>query len=157
MIKVKVKKRKSGMAACIDHTGAYGSLPFDELIGRLYAWAKDQGARPGFRPFAIYMNNPHETPAEELITRVAIPIGKKGESRDGVEVLDIPEMEVASTRFKGPTEEYSATYSELAKWTEDNGYEVTAPPMEIYTRKPKVVDGKSIIFSEVLFPVKRKE
>jgi effector-binding domain-containing protein len=55
-----------------------------------------------------------------------------------------------------PAEEYKKSYAELGKWITDNGYVTAGPPLEIYTGKPKLKDGKMIIYSEIQFPVKKK-
>jgi len=36
------------------------------------------------------------------------------------------------------------------------GYEVSGPPMEIYSKKPEVVGGETILFAKVMMPVKKK-
>ena len=71
-------------------------------------------------------------------------------------VESLPDMEVAILKHAAPSEEYNNSYAALAKWIEENGYEITAPPMEVYTKKPKMKDGKTIIYSDILFPVKKK-
>ncbi len=154
--KIKIKHRKSGNIAYMEHKGPYDSIPFDKYYTDLYSWAKENKARPGFKPMAIYMSNPNETPKDELVTLIAIPIGITIESKGDVKTKNLPEMDVAVFKHAAPAEEYENSYTDLAKWIEDNGFEVTDPLMEIYGKKPKVKNGKTIIFSDIQFPVKKK-
>lgn len=156
MAKIKIKKRKATDIAYIEHEGAYGDIPFGEYYDRLYSWARANRARPGFRPFAVYLNDPNETPEDELKTRLAISIGRTAGGEGEVKVGSLPEMEVATVKHKGTPEEYGATYARLLEWVDQNGYEVTRPPMEVYRGKPKVKRGKMVIKSKVMFPVKKR-
>lgn len=154
--RIKVKKRPAGAIAYIEYRGPYGSIPFDEYMGKLYAWAKQAKVRPGWVPFAVYTTDPNTTPESENITQVAITIAKEVPASGEVKVRSLPEMDVAAMEHNAPSEEYGRSYAELGKWITDNGYEPAGPPFEIYTKKPKMVDGKMIIYSEIQFPVRRK-
>jgi effector-binding domain-containing protein len=154
--KIKVKRRGATAIAYIEAKGPYGKIPYGELYEKLFGWAKETGARPGFSTFAIYEKCPKETAEADLVTKVGIPLYKPGEPKGDVKVGEIPAMEVAVKRHEGPSGEYDRSYSELTKWIGENGYQISGPAMEIFTRKPKVKDGKTIIFSEIQFPVAKK-
>ncbi|MFH0816462.1 MAG: GyrI-like domain-containing protein [Methanobacteriota archaeon] len=154
--KIKVKLRGATAIAFIEAKGPYGKIPYDEMYGKLFAWAKESGSKPGFSTLNIYDSDPNVTPEAELATRVAIPLYKAGEPKGEVVVGQLAEMEVAVKKFEGPSEGYNAAYAELGKWIADNGYNVAGPPMEVFTKKPKVKDGKTIIYSEIQFPVAKK-
>jgi len=154
--KIKVKKRGAGTIAYIEFKGPYNKIPFDESFAKLIAWAKQSKAGLRGGPFAIYASDPHVTPESDLVTKVAIPIGKAVESGEDIKVAQLPEMLVAVKVHDAPADEYSKSYSELQKWISDNGYEMTGAPLEVYTGKPKVKNGKTIIYSEIQWPVKKK-
>ena len=154
--KIKLKKRSAGVMAYIEYRGPYKKVPFDEYYAKLYAWAKQAKVRPGFKPFVVYASDPKTTAEAELLTQVAIPIWKEVPASGDVKVLRLPEMEVAVLRHDAPAEEYPKSYAELQKWISENGYESFGAPMEIYTGKPKLKDGKMVIFSEIQFPVGKK-
>jgi effector-binding domain-containing protein len=154
--KIKVKKRPAGAIAYIEYRGPYGKIPFDEYMGKLYAFAKQAKVRPGWKPFAVYTTDPNTTPEAENVTLVAIDIAKEAPASGEVKVRTLPETEVAVMEHNAPAEEYKKSYAELGKWITDNGYVTAGPPLEIYTGKPKMKDGKMVIFSEIQFPVKRK-
>jgi effector-binding domain-containing protein len=154
--KIKVKKRRAGTIAYIEFKGPYGKIPFDDYYAKLTAWIKKSKA--GFRggPLAIYATDPAVTPESDLVTKVAFPIGKAVQPEGEIKVEALPEMEVAVKVHDAPADQYNASYAELKKWITDNGYEMTCAPLEIYTKKPKVKDGKTIIYSEIQFPVRKK-
>jgi effector-binding domain-containing protein len=154
--KIKVKKRRAGTIAYIEFRGPYNKIPFDESFAKLIAWAKQSKAGLRGGPFAIYASDPHVTPESDLVTKVAIPIGKAVESGGDIKVTPLPEMLVAVKVHDAPADEYSKSYTELQKWISDNGYEMTGAPLEVYTGKPKIKNGKTIIYSEIQWPVKKK-
>jgi effector-binding domain-containing protein len=63
---------------------------------------------------------------------------------------------MATVSFKGPENEYNKTYTELVKWIDERGYRVSGPPIEIYSKKPEVVDGITILYSKIMMPVEEK-
>ena len=153
---VKLKKRSAGAMAYIEYRGPYNKVPFDECFKKLYDWAKQARVRPGFTPFVVYPNDPKITPESDLLTQVAIPIAKEVPASGEVKVSRLCDMEIATLKHNAPAEEYNKSYAELQKWISDNGYELFGSPMEIYTGKPKMNDGKMIIYSEIQFPVRKK-
>ncbi len=157
MAKIKVKLIKPMNIAYIEHKGPYDQVPFEDYYAKLYAWVKEQkGLRPGFKSLAIYPDDPKATPPEEIRTQVAVPIVGEAKGDDEVKVKELPEMECAIIMHKGSSKEYENTYKELMAWTEQNGYEWAGAPFEVYTKKPKVKNGETIIFSKVHAPVKKK-
>ena len=156
MGKVRLEKRKPVTIAYLGYTGPYGNIPFDEHIGRLYGWAKEKRIRPGFYPMAIFYDDPAKTPPEKCRTDIAITVAGEPEGEDEVKVRKMPEMTVAAISHKGGPEEYGNTYGALTRWVEENDYDWDGPPIEIYTRKPKMVEGKVVIQAKVMAPVRKK-
>jgi effector-binding domain-containing protein len=154
--KIKVTKRRAATMAYIEFKGPYGKIPFDEAFAKLITWAKESKAGLRGGPFCVYASDPHVTPQNDLVTRVAVPIGKAVAASGEIKVEALPEMMVAVKEHNAPAEEYSKSYEELGKWICDNGYEPAGAPMEIYTGKPKVKDGKTIVYSDIQFPVRKK-
>lgn len=153
MSKIKIKKRKSTKIAYIEHTGEYSTIPFDQDISELYRFARKNRVRPGFKPFAVYPDDPNAGSWDKIRTRVAISINKLVDSSDDIVTTELPKMEVASMKFSGSAEDYQKAYAELWKWVNDNGYKLNGSPMEFWDKKPKVTNGKSIITSEIQAPV----
>jgi len=159
MGKVKVEKTKPMKIAYIEHIGAYGEIPYDEYYSRLYEWAKENKVRPGFSAMNICYDDPEKTPPEQCRSEIAIPIKGTATPDKEIKIKELPSMEVAVIKHKGPSSEYGETYNELSQWIEENGYEWAfepIPAMEVYTKKPKIVNGETIIYANVKVPVKKK-
>ena len=156
MAKIKVKKLKPMKIAYIEHTGAYDKIPYGEYFEKLYKWAKETKAKPGFKPMGIFLSDPKTTAPEAAKTWVAIPIRGTPAATDAIQIKDLPATDAAVCKYAGDSEVIEQTYKELNAWVEQNGYEVSAPPMEVYTKMPKEKDGKSIVYAVVQMPVKKK-
>ncbi len=156
MDKIKVEKTKPIQLAYIEHVGVYGEIPFDEYIPRLYAWAKEKKVRPGFKMISLYHDNPEEKPPAECRSEIGIPIKGTTAPDKEIKIKELPSMEVAVIKHKGPSSQYKETYGKLGEWIEENGYEWAGPSMEVCTKKPKVVGNETIIYATVQVPIKKK-
>lgn len=152
----KVEKRKASSVAFIEHSGPYDKIPWDLYMGELYGWAKENKVMPGFHPFAIYYDNPRQKPPEQLRSEVCIGFKGDAKAKGRIHTREMPEMLVSTISHKGPGSEFVNTYARLAKWNEENGYVCTGPPIEVYSKKPEVVNGVTILYAKVMFPVKKK-
>jgi DNA gyrase inhibitor GyrI len=152
----KLEKRKPVTLAYVEHVGPYDSIPFHETIPRLYAWVKGKNVMPGFYPMAIFHSCPKTTPPRECRTDIAITV--KGDVRPGggVKIRRLPAMTVATLSHKGPGSEYQRSYDTLASFVTDKGYVVSGPPMEIYSKKPEVIGGETILYAKIMFPVRKR-
>lgn len=153
MKKIKIKKRKATKIAYIEHTGDYSSIPYEESISKLYSFAKKNKIRPGFKPFAVYPDDPNSGLKENIRTRIAISVNKLVQDSETILSVELPEMQVATLKFSGSSDEYQTAYNELWKWVKDNGYALSGSPIEIWGKKPKIENGKSIIKSEIQAPI----
>jgi effector-binding domain-containing protein len=156
MAKVKLEKRKPLRLAYVEHTGDYGEIPFEKYMEKLYGWAKAHKVRPGMQGYGIYHDSPEEKPPEELRSEIAIPIYGEAEPEGDVRVKDLPAMEVATISHKGPGAAFKDTYRELSEWIAENGYEWAGPSIEVYSKRPEVVDGETILYAKIMAPVKPK-
>jgi len=153
MASVKTEKRKPIRIAYVEHVGSYGSIPFDKVIPQLYDWAKRNKVMPGFYPMGIYYSDPKTTPPEKSVTWLAISFKGDGKPDGDIKIKDLPEMTVATYSHKGPASEYQKSYDTLASWIVSHGYTVSGPPIEIYSKRPQMVDGQMILYSKILFPI----
>lgn len=152
----KLESRRATNIAYTEHIGPYDKIPWEEYVQRLYGWAKRQKVMPGFYPLAIYHDDPEKTPAEKCRSEVAITFKGRGKKGDGMKVRRLPAMKVAAVSHKAPGSEFKKTYAQLTKWIADRGYTTSGPPIEVYTRKPKVVGGVTILYAKVMMPVTKK-
>jgi len=153
---MKLKRRKEMTVAYLEHVGGYETIQFDVLIGKLYAWAKANKVRPGFKPLTIYPDDPNTTPKEQLRSWVGIPISGKAPEGGEVRTMTLPESDIAVYSHVGPASEYGNSYRTLVGWIAEQGYGITGPPAEYYPKKPKVKGGQVIIYADIQFPIRKK-
>ena len=68
----------------------------------------------------------------------------------------LPETDMATVKFRGPTSDISRVYTEVHAWIQANGYVPAGAPMELYTKKPKVVGGRTELTAKIEIPVRRR-
>jgi len=156
MASVKLESRKATTLAYIEHKGPYDKVPWGDYMEKLYGFAKEKKVMPGFYPMATYPTNPEGTPPEELGSEIAIPIHGEVQGHGEIKIKKLPAMKVATISHKGPGSEYKNTYGKLTEWMKENDYESSGPPMEIYSKKPEVKGGVTILYAKVMMPVKKK-
>jgi AraC family transcriptional regulator len=156
MANIKLSKRKAGKIAYIAHTGSYKDVPYDEIYSKLYGWAKENKAKPGFKALGIFMDDPEKVPTEKCRSEIGIPIYGSGPETEEIKLKTLPEMDVAVMKFKGESDDYIKAYHEIAEWIKANGYDWAGPCIEEYTKKPKVKGGKTIMFANIQVPVIKK-
>jgi AraC family transcriptional regulator len=64
-------------------------------------------------------------------------------------------VRVAAVMHKRPYEKLEETYRALILWVEENGYETSGPPEELYLNDPAKVPTDELL-TEIRFPVSRK-
>ncbi len=151
----RLEKRRASNLAYIEIKGPFDKIPWQECIERLYGWAKKQKVMPGFYPMGIYLDNPKMVPSEECRTQIAITFKGKAQEESGVKIREMPAMNVASISHKGPGSQFKKTYRTLMEWIDKKGYVLSGLPMEIYSKKPEVINGETILYAKILFPVKK--
>ena len=152
----KLESRKAANLAYIEHKGPYDKIPWEDYIKRLYGWAKEQRVMPGFYPMGIYHDAPDKTSPESCRSDIAITFKGKAKEQSGIKTRKMPAMKVAAISHKGPGSEFKNTYAKLAEWIEKKGYKTSGPPIEIYSKKPEVVNGVTILYAKVMMPIKKK-
>lgn len=157
MANPKLESRKAASIAYIDNKGPYGKVPWGVYMERLYGWAKEQKVMPGFFPMAICYDNPDEVPEKECRSDIAISFKGKAKATKGIKLKKLPAMKVVALSHKGPGSEFGNTYAKIGKWIHENGYEASAAPIEIYSKKPEVVKGVTIIYAKIMVPVKKSK
>jgi DNA gyrase inhibitor GyrI len=152
----KVETRKAVSIAYIEHRGPYDKIPWANYMEQLYGWAKEQKVMPGFYPMAIYIDDPGRTPLEKCRSEIAITFKGDGKEKGDVKTRQLEEMTVATISHKGPGSEFGTTYARLIEWIGKKGYCVSGPAVEIYSKKPEVVDGVTILYAKVMIPISKK-
>jgi len=156
MVNPKLESRKAMSIAYIEHKGAYGEVPWEEYMHRLYGWAKEQKVMPGFFPMSICYDNPAEVAPSQCRSDIAISFKGKAKGTQGIKTRDLPAMKVVSYSHKGPANEYANSYAKMGAWIEEKGYKPSGAPIEVYSKKPEVVKGVTILYAKIMIPVKKK-
>jgi len=156
MMSPKVERRRAANLAYIEHEGPYDKVPWEDCIKRLYGWAKEQKAMPGFYPMAIYHDDPEKTPPEKCRSDIGITFKGRAKEQAGVKTQKVPAMKVATISHKGPGSEFKNTYAKLADWIGKRGYRISGPPIEVYSKKPQVVGDVTILYAKIMMPVNKK-
>jgi DNA gyrase inhibitor len=156
MVNPRLETRKATNVAYIEHKGPYDRVPWEDYIERLYGWAKEQKVMPGFYPMAIYHDDPEKTSPEECRSDIAITFKGRAKEQTGVKVRRMSAVKVVTISHKGPGTEFRSTYAKLGEWIEKNGYRISGPPIEVYSKKPEVVGGVTVLYGKVMMPVTKK-
>lgn len=155
-IEVTVKKREPKVVAYVSMKGPYSRM--GEAFEKLHAWVDEHGFIPAVPPVGVYLNRPKEVTEDELRWEVQVPVAGFAEPTEpndqGCGFKQLDEATVATTIHKGPYDQVKATYSALAHWIQENGYEIVGPPEEAYLSKPETEPDE--LLTEVRFPVNKK-
>jgi effector-binding domain-containing protein len=151
----KLESRKGANLAYIEHQGPYDKVPWEDYIKRLYGWAKEQKVMPGFYPMAIYYDDPQKMSPETCRSEIGITFKGTAKERAGVRIRKMSAMKVATISHKRSGSEFKHTYAKLTEWITKKGYVISGPPIEVYSKKPEVVDGVTILTAKVMMPIKK--
>jgi DNA-binding transcriptional MerR regulator len=102
---------------------------FTRLVPKVLAHLERAGARPRT------MIGHYEEPAEDgsVQVHVGFDIGDQPvDSDDGVRVLDLPVVEVASVIHQGSMDNVQPVYEALVRWIDDSGYRLAGYSRELY-------------------------
>ncbi|MDF2532432.1 MAG: transcription activator effector binding protein [Clostridia bacterium] len=77
---------------------------------------------------------------------------------DRIKVKTLPAVdEMACLVHTGPYTTLPMAYGAISKYIQDNGYEVIAPPRELYLKGGWITDDPNEYVTELQFPVRRRE
>jgi DNA-binding transcriptional MerR regulator/predicted transcriptional regulator YdeE len=102
---------------------------FHRLVPRVLAHLAATSARPGIL-VAWY-----EEPADDgsVVVHVGFDIGDQAVPEgDGVRIIELPRINVASVLHRGAMDNIESTYEALIRWMEDSGYQLAGPSRELY-------------------------
>ena len=99
-------------------------------------------------PIAIY-HDKEFNPANND-TEIAIPIAERTP-----ETRELAGGLCAKGIHRGPYSELSSTYSRIVQWVEENGYQIAAPPYEVYVTDPATTPAPEDYITEIYFPIQK--
>ncbi len=102
---------------------------FGRLVPKVLAHLEQAGAQPGI------MIGWYEEPADDgrVVVHAGFDIaGQDVESGDDVQVVELPQVLVASVMHKGSMEDIEPVYVALVQWIADSGYRLNGRSRELY-------------------------
>jgi effector-binding domain-containing protein len=64
---------------------------------------------------------------------------KGGQSKDGIEIRELPAGRCISLLHKGPYEQLSRSYEKALAYVNQKGYQLSAPCREVYLKGPGMI------------------
>jgi len=100
----------------------------------------------------------HEINFDEnyIDVEVQLSIEKLGNDTDIIKFREIPECKVASLIYQGQYARLQDINIYVAKWVEQNGYELYGKVFSIYYNSPENEQNENKFITEVCFPIKNK-
>jgi DNA-binding transcriptional MerR regulator/predicted transcriptional regulator YdeE len=103
---------------------------FEELVPRVLRHLGRVGVAPGIM-IAWY-----EGPADDgsIVVHAGFQVSGRGgiADDDGMHVVDLPVVRVASVVHRGPMDDIATTYEALVRWIDDSGYRLAGRSRELY-------------------------
>ena len=152
-----IQNKKPGLVAYLPMRGPYDQMP--ESFGRLYGWIGEHGLKAAGAPTAVYYNIANDPTGVDAVWELQAPlrdeVAEAEPDESGVGVRTTPAMTVVSTIHKGPYDSVTPTYQSLWDWVDDNGYELSGPPMERYLNGPDEVSSPDEYLTEIIMPIEK--
>ena len=121
---------------------------FRDLVPQLVEHIQHAGAQAGM------LIGYYEEPSEDgsVGVHVGFEIGEQSvPAGDGIEITDLPVIEVASVIHRGGMEGITSVYEALLAWIEDSGFRLAGYSRELYHEM--TADGPSV--TEIQMPIAR--
>jgi effector-binding domain-containing protein len=156
--KIHLKHTEPHSNATMRHMGPYTEVP--GVIAGLMEAIDEGGYHQAGPVMVAYFNDPRQTPEEELLWEVRIPVAYPGPigsaKNDEMGFKYFDPVFVAYTYHIGPYTEVGNAYMELMEWAARNEYQIVGPPVEIYWSDPAAVPMEKSV-TEIQFPVLEKK
>ena len=147
------KELDAATVISVAHQGSYDEI--GSVYREIYDWAGKHGVDIRGDGLTVFLSPPNEFDWQSALFEVCLPVQGDVEGDARVTVKDLPECTVASVVVKGPYSEIPARYSEMLAWISANGWEITAPPREVYISRPdaKGKGDPNEFVTEIQFPI----
>jgi effector-binding domain-containing protein len=121
---------------------------FERLVPKVLGYLAGSAARPGI------MVAWYEEPADDgsVVLHVGFDVGDQPVSDgDGIVVIDLPSIKVASVVHRGTMDDIESVYEALVRWIEDSGHERAGRSRELYHEWDDARPDRSI--TELQMPI----
>lgn len=152
-----IQHKRPSLVAYLPMQGSYDQTP--DGFAHLYDWVGEHGFKATGAPTAVYYNIAQDPSGADAVWELQAPlkdeVDEVAPDESGIGVRRTLEMEVVSTIHKGPYDSVTPTYQSLWEWVEDNGYELSGPPMERYLNGPDDVASPDEYLTEIIMPIEK--
>jgi effector-binding domain-containing protein len=121
---------------------------FEQLVPKVLGRLAESGAGPGI------MVAWYEEPADDgsVVLHVGFDVGDQPVSdREGIAVVDLPSIKVASVVHRGTMDDIESVYEALVRWIEDSGHELAGRSRELYHERDDARPDRSV--TELQMPI----
>jgi effector-binding domain-containing protein len=123
------------------------------LFNEAYAIVGKFKIQPAGPPIGIYHDPEHQE--QDVDVEVAVPISASGTAGVDIPTKQLPGVEEMACIFhQGGYSTIGASYGNLMKWVEENGYQVAGAVREVYIRGPESGEEEKYL-TEIQLPVKK--
>lgn len=153
---IEIKELPAMTLVYVRHIGPYQGNEelFEELWGRLYAWAGPKKLIGGkdFRSLIIYHDDPNITDDDKLRMSVCITVPSETKVSGEIGKMNIEAATYVIARFHVDAAEFEQAWDWVyGEWLPSSGYEPDDKPcFEMYPEEPK--NGKFVV--DICVPVK---
>ncbi len=92
----------------------------------------------------------------DMDVEVQLSVEKSQECHGKIKIYKVPECKVASIVFQGSYAKISAINSFIARWMENNQYEISGKVFSIYHNSPRESKSEENFVTELCFPILKK-
>jgi DNA-binding transcriptional MerR regulator len=101
-------------------------------------------------PFTVFYETPDADTEGDI--GLCVPVGPGLLAVEGVELLQLGEVVVASIIHHGSYEEMGGSYASVSTWIHEHGHRIAGPTREIYLNSPADVRDDELL-TEIQFPI----
>lgn len=149
---ISIEDLKAQQIATVKYHSSLANIS-DNIMKGLSALMNSMGnaqAQPAGAPMVIYHSVIDQDTEGDI--EVAIPVAAPFSDDDAVTGRELEAGTMAVTVHKGPYEKLSAAYHSITDWIDNNGYDISGAPREIYLNDPQQVSQEEIL-TRLEFPV----
>lgn len=151
---VGVKTVPASTVVSLTHVGAYDAI--GPAIDRLMDELMEAGLMPMGPVAGTYLNDPSKVAADELETRLSVPVMIAGEPpalSEGLSIEQWPETQVAFAWHRGDFAGEGEAHARLMAWMTESKKKPAGPPRALWYHDPEITVAEDLI-TEVQVPVR---
>lgn len=135
----------------VEFVGSYTET--GRLLPMVHQSMLEQGLEPIGPPFALYYDDPGQTPVESLRSRACVPVADRVTPASGLAFDLLPSTTVVYAFASGPYPEVPRAYAGMYDYMEANSWIENGPIRETYLVSPGAVTTFDELLTEVQIPV----